>query len=127
MNKKAKKFADGGAVPEHDFVAERLEYRKKPDYFGYEDYTPSGRVAIRKYVKEAENAKDFVKRKDSNPYSPSAAKKAQAAQREYEAELKRVSRGTAQEGTYKKGGKVGSASKRADGIAKKGKTKGRFV
>jgi len=28
---------------------------------------------------------------------------------------------------YKKGGKVGSASKRADGIASKGKTKGRFV
>jgi hypothetical protein len=27
----------------------------------------------------------------------------------------------------KKGGKVGSASKRADGIAKKGKTRGRFV
>jgi len=27
----------------------------------------------------------------------------------------------------KKGGKVSSASKRADGIAKKGKTKGRFV
>ena len=28
---------------------------------------------------------------------------------------------------YKKGGSVGSASKRADGIAKKGKTKGTFV
>jgi hypothetical protein len=30
-------------------------------------------------------------------------------------------------GTMKKGGMVSSASKRADGIAKKGKTKGRFV
>ena len=28
---------------------------------------------------------------------------------------------------YKKGGKVSSASKRADGIAKRGKTKGRMV
>jgi hypothetical protein len=28
---------------------------------------------------------------------------------------------------YKKGGKVSSASKRADGIAMKGKTKGRIV
>ena len=28
---------------------------------------------------------------------------------------------------FKKGGKVGSASKRADGIAQKGKTKGRMV
>jgi len=125
MNKKAKKFADGGAVA--DDIAERLEYRKKPDYFGYEDYTPSGRVALRTYNKEAEDTKDFVRRKGAPSYSPSAAKKAQKAQREYEAELKRVSRGTAQEGTYKKGGKVGSASKRADGIAKKGKTKGRFV
>jgi hypothetical protein len=31
------------------------------------------------------------------------------------------------DGDYKKGGKVSSASKRADGIAKKGKTKGRMV
>ena len=124
---KKKKFADGGAVPEHDFVAERLKYRKEPDYFGLEDDTPSGRVALRKYVKEAEDAKDIVKRKTSIPYSPSAAKKAQAAQREYEAELKRMARGTAQEGTYKKGGKVSSASKRADGIAQRGKTKGRML
>ena len=29
--------------------------------------------------------------------------------------------------TYKKGGKVSSASKRADGCAQRGKTKGRFV
>jgi len=29
--------------------------------------------------------------------------------------------------TYKKGGKVSSASKRADGIAVRGKTKGRMV
>ena len=30
-------------------------------------------------------------------------------------------------GAYKKGGKVGSASKRADGIAQRGKTRGRVV
>lgn len=29
--------------------------------------------------------------------------------------------------SFKKGGGVGSASKRADGVAKRGKTKGRFV
>jgi hypothetical protein len=29
--------------------------------------------------------------------------------------------------TAKKGGKVGSASKRADGIAQRGKTRGKFV
>jgi hypothetical protein len=31
------------------------------------------------------------------------------------------------DGDYKKGGMISSASKRADGIAKKGKTKGRMV
>ena len=33
----------------------------------------------------------------------------------------------AAQGVYKKGGKVSSASSRADGCATKGKTKGRFV
>jgi len=41
--------------------------------------------------------------------------------RETEAEIKRESRG------MKSGGKVSSASARADGIAQRGKTKGRFV
>lgn len=43
------------------------------------------------------------------------------ARREAAAEERRESRG------FKKGGKVPSASRRADGIATKGKTKGRFV
>lgn len=42
-------------------------------------------------------------------------------EREYEAEKKRESRG------MKSGGKVSSASRRADGCAQRGKTKGRFV
>lgn len=33
----------------------------------------------------------------------------------------------AQRGGFKSGGKVGSASKRADGIAQRGKTKGRYI
>jgi hypothetical protein len=51
-------------------------------------------------------------------FGPSSAEKAAAA-----SELKRESRG------MKKGGKVkvSSASKRADGIASRGKTRGRMV
>lgn len=45
----------------------------------------------------------------------------QRSKREAEAEKKRESRG------MKKGGSVSSASKRADGIATKGKTKGRMI
>jgi hypothetical protein len=47
-----------------------------------------------------------------------------AVKRQSDAEFKRESRGTAD---YKKGGKVSSASKRGDGCAVRGKTKGRFV
>ena len=43
------------------------------------------------------------------------------AERESEAEKKRESRG------MKKGGTVKSASKRADGCAQRGKTKGRYI
>jgi len=52
-----------------------------------------------------------------------SSEKQDAADREMADQVRRESRGV----EYKKGGKVGSASKRADGIATKGKTKGRFV
>jgi hypothetical protein len=43
-------------------------------------------------------------------------------------ELRReVTRGSKGEDSYKKGGSVGSASKRADGIATKGKTRGTMI
>lgn len=102
---------------------ERLEYRKKPDYIGYEDYTPSGRVALRKYNEEAQKADDIVRPKRGPAYSPSAAQKAQAAQREAAAEIKRETRGKVPEGEYARGGYV----KAADGIAQRGKTKGRII
>ena len=49
-------------------------------------------------------------------------------QRKKEEEEEKARQGGAPTGTgMKKGGKVSSASKRADGIAQRGKTKGRFV
>ena len=98
----------GGKVSEED-AEERISYRKQPDYYGYEDYTPSGRAAMAEYNKAVEGAKDMVKRKGSSPYSPSAAKKAQAAQRETADEIKRETRGKVSEGQYAKGGRVQKA------------------
>ena len=54
---------------------------------------------------------------DSSKYEPDLNKPKKA---EFEME-------EAETFTAKKGGKVGSASKRADGIAKKGKTRGKMV
>ena len=50
--------------------------------------------------------------------------RAAQAGREAEAEVKRETRGTVKKA---KGGKVSSASKRADGIAQRGKTRGKFI
>jgi hypothetical protein len=49
--------------------------------------------------------------------------------KEAEERLKKIEARNAQResGPFKKGGMVSSASKRADGVAKTGKTKGRFV
>jgi len=128
-----KRMADGG-MSEKD-MKENEEYRKKPYYTGYEDYTPSGRAALRHYNQEAEKTdiKDYVKRKDGPPYNPTVAKKAQAVQREVMNEGRRETRGTVPAEALKKGGTVkkmasgGSVSSRADGCAQRGKTKGKIV
>ena len=109
MNKGGKVTGSESYWGSEEEVKDRLAYRKQPDYYGYEDYTPSGRAAIAAYSKAAEGAKDMVKRKYSPPYSPSAAKKAQAAQRETADEIKRETRGTVSEGRYAKGGRVQKA------------------
>lgn len=53
----------------------------------------------------------------------SAADRQGAADREMDAQMRRETRGV----EYKKGGSVSSASKRADGIAQRGKTRGTMV
>ena len=60
-----------------------------------------------------------------NPSLMAGARKAgaDAVKSQSDAELKRESKGKAE---YKKGGKVSSASSRGDGIAQRGKTKGRM-
>ena len=112
------RYAEGGEVDK-----ELREYRKQRNYTGYEDYTPSGRVALRTYNKASETAKDWGKPPGGPVYSPSAASKAQRAQREYANEIQRETRGkagSADSGKYAKGGKI-------DGCAQRGKTKGRVI
>ena len=117
---------DEGKPRDVALAEEIIAYRKRPDYYGYEDFTPSGRAALRAYNEAEVKATDRKKPKDgrSYPFSPSAAKKAQAVQRETAAEIKRETRGTVPEGMYAKGG---SASSRADGCVQRGKTRGKFV
>jgi hypothetical protein len=127
---KGRKFSKGGDMatkPMSDADRKEIaDYRKKPEYHGYEDYAPSGRAALRHYNQEAEKTdiKDYVKRKDGPPYNPTVAKKAQAVQREVMNEGRRETRGTVPAEALKKGGSVSS---RADGCAVRGKTKGRIV
>ena len=109
-----------------DEAQEMAEYRKRPDYFGYEDYTPSGRAALKAYNEAAVKTKDSVKRKYAPPYSPSAAKVAQKAQREAASEIQRETRGKAGSASSGKYAKGGSVSYRADGCCKKGYTKGKM-
>jgi hypothetical protein len=135
---KGRKFSKGGEMATKKMAAggmsdadrkEMADYRKKPEYYGYEDYSPSGRAALRNYTQEAEKTdiKDYVKRKDGPPYNPTVAKKAQAVQREVMNEGRRETRGTVPAEALKKGGSVSSASSRADGCAQRGKTKGKIV
>ena len=77
-----------------------------------------GEYAVRKVLAEAmqNEAPDALAR-------AAIVDRAAKAGREAEAEVKREMRGR----TMAKGGKVSSASARADGIAQRGKTRGRMV
>jgi hypothetical protein len=99
-----KKMAEGG-MSEAD-RKEMAEYRKKPSYHGYEDYSPSGRAAIRDYNKN-ENPKRAVMGIHNNyPVDPVALKKSQSVQREVMNEGRRETRGTVPAEALKKGGEV---------------------
>jgi hypothetical protein len=106
---KGRKFSKGGEMAKKPMsekdMQENEAYRKKREYYGYEDYTPSGRAAIMHYNDvNSDNPKDYVKQKYSIPYDPVAAKKAQAVQREVMNEGRRETRGTVPAAALKKGG-----------------------
>jgi len=134
---KGRKFSKGGEMatkPMSDADRKEMaDYRKKPTYYGYEDYTPSGRAAIQSYS-ERNVGRDVPSRmikedKNAPPgwgrlYDPVAAKKAQAIQREVMNEGRRETRGTVPAEALKKGGEVAESKemvkKEIDFFKKKG-------
>ena len=118
-----KEYADNAAK----YPGEIARVRKSKAYIGKEDDSVSGRAALEEYTNKARE--DDVKRLDPNfiPVSKSGAEAAQAKQREVMNERRRETKDTVPEERLKKGGSVkSSASKRADGIAQRGHTKGKY-
>lgn len=110
--------------------AQKLEeYQDEPGYFGYEDDSPEGRKAIAAYNKAAKE-KDFsdqtVPTRSGAKASKSGVRAARTVIKEHKDKMKPFERVDAMGSSYKKGGSVSSASKRADGIAQRGKTKGKM-
>jgi hypothetical protein len=98
------------------------DYQNDPEYWGKEDYSPTGRKAMAAGEKASKD--DYVKVKGSNAgVSKSRMKAAQNAVAEDRAQQKSMSNVDEMGNAYKKGGKISSASKRADGIAIRGKTR----
>lgn len=100
-------------------------------YPGYEDESIAGRAQIKAF-NEAGGSKYIYPGSSKEKYVEAANKALDARERAvkgakaFKAQLnKEMDKNKLP--TFKKGGSVGSASKRADGLAKKGKTKGRFV
>ena len=114
---------------------EMMEYQDDPRYTGYEDYTPVGRKALKAYNKTA-NAPENSKEKYNKVHnvfgematSPSGRKAAQEVIAKDRQQTKSFENSNPMGDTYKKGGKVrSSASKRGDGIATKGHTRGKYL
>ena len=115
------------------------EYQDEPDYRGMEDGTPVGKkaaAAADKAGAESElklGAKAFRNPTEKqlpgwgamvNKAAVKAAKEVIAKDRE---QRKSYENTNPAGDTFKKGGKVSSASKRADGCAQRGKTRGKMV
>ena len=111
----AKKLAEKGGKKMSKAQAEKLEFEEAKDTLGKTaagaTLGSAGAVAYDTYENPTQSGLGM---------RPEVAERKQK-EREAKDEMKRETRG------MKKGGTVSSASKRADGIAIKGKTKGRFV
>lgn len=110
---------------------EMEDYQDRPDYVAYEDYTPVGqkaRKAVEKAYRETKEGKyDLSKGGEDNPRLRAVRKAAQDVVAKDREQRKPFENANPMGDTFKSGGKVSSASKRADGCAVKGKTRGRMV
>jgi len=105
------------------------EYQEEPTYWGKEDPSPLGRKAVRAAEQAIKGSRTATlprrndRLRDSDLPAVNAARRVidqDKAQREPHEKMNPAG------DTYKKGGAV-SASKRADGIAQRGKTRGKMV
>jgi hypothetical protein len=107
-----------------DKVRSLEEYQNDPDYYGYEDSSTSGRAAAEAYRTNKNDEKNdyyLTKRDMKHMASKSGVEKAQRASKV----VKEAEKTNPMGDTYKKGGSV-SASSRADGMASRGKTRGKM-
>ena len=151
---KKKKFDSGGVIPSEDLELLRKAFKRFKQPPGrYDSIRPEGfeqdikdeksnavNLGLRGAGKVATNAALAIPaagmltdtdemargakmmRGALNKYQ-NASERQDAADREMDAQLRRETRGV----EYKKGGSVSSASKRADGCAQRGKTRGMIV
>jgi hypothetical protein len=110
---------------------EAEDNQDRPDYTGFEDLTPVGakaREAVGKAYREAkEGSYDLSKDGPNNPRLLAVRKAAQDVIAKDREQRKPSEKTNPAGDTYKKGGKVSSASKRADGCCVKGKTRGKMM
>ena len=115
--KKTKCMADGGSAKELTDRIAREENEADKALFDRYLINPAKRVG--------RAAKDYLM--GTEDQNRAAAEKMKAQDELNPTSMKAKINKTIGYGGYKKGGKVSSASKRADGIAQRGKTKGRMV
>ncbi len=95
-----------------------------PRYIGADDESPTGKRAYAAY-KKAQRADDFDM-VDTAPASKAGRKAARESVAKERDQVRTMSRVDVMGNPYKKGGAVKSASSRADGIAQRGKTRGKM-
>lgn len=129
-----KKFAEGGKTE-----APKAKAKTPPNINANEGIAPPLTPDRRKFLKQMQEAQRKSEAEENARRAESEAKtKANAIKRDKELEAERAQeiadrkyREAAdrydREHKFRKGGSVGSASKRADGCVTKGKTRGKFV
>ena len=107
------------------------EYQKEAAYWGKEDPTQVGKKAVLAAMaalkKDRSATLPLLDNKSLRKTDMPAVNAAADVVRKDKEQREPYEKMNAAGDTFKKGGKVSSASKRADGIAQRGKTKGRML
>jgi hypothetical protein len=122
-----RKYAEGGVPGEEDSPEESRFTKGLKRRIGRFKESLAPEEFIPKPIRDAKKGLDRIQRGEDVPVGIREAlqemKDAEMRKREEAAPTTKTEMGK----IFKKGGKVGSASKRADGCAMRGKTRGKFV